>query len=192
LEERRKLRGELFGNVEYVMLHVGKPSHYKNRTGVMEVFKRVRKHIPDCRLAITGAPLTQAERTILEERSLVESVSVHLPRERRHVRDLFCAADVLVFPSLYEGFGWPPIEAMASGCPVVSSSAGSLAEVIGEGGVTIGNPRNYAAFADAIRCIFQHSEAREELITRGTKNAERFAKERIFPQLGNIYRTLAA
>jgi glycosyltransferase involved in cell wall biosynthesis len=190
-EERRRLKRELFGEAEFVMLHVGKPSHYKNRIGVMQVFKRLRARHPGCKLAITGVPPTEEEAAILGNTSVISGVSTHLPAGREQVRDLYCAADMLIFPSLYEGFGWPPIEAMACDCPVLSSSCGSLQEVVGDGGLMVDDPHNHDAFTDAASEILRDSALRRELIGRGRKNTLRFAKDIVLPQLADVYRQLA-
>ena len=188
--ERDRLRRELFGEVEFVMLHVGKPSNYKNRIGVMEMFKRVREKHKECRLAITGAPLTEKEQAVLGDKSLVNAVSVHLLARREQIRDLYCAADLLIFPSLYEGFGWPPIEAMACDCPVVASPCGSLREVVGEAGLVINDPHDYDAFSHAAGQILGDIALRRELIGKGRKNTLRFSKTIVFPQLAEVYRQL--
>jgi len=189
-EERDSIRRELFGEAEFVILHVGKPSHYKNRTGVMEIFKRIKRVHPGCRLAITASPLTAEELAVLADPAVVKDVSVHRLAKREQVRDLYCAADLLVFPSLYEGFGWPPLEAMACDCPVVASPCGSLREVVGEGGMVINDPHDYDAFADAADQILTSDALRRELIAKGRKNTTRFAKNVVFPQLAEVYRQL--
>jgi glycosyltransferase involved in cell wall biosynthesis len=190
-QERNQLRYELFGKAEFVILHVGKPSHYKNRIGVMEIFRRIRQRFPECKLAITGAPLTKAEVAVLADTSLLNAVSVHLPAKREQIRNLYCASDLLLFPSLYEGFGWPPIEAMACDCPVVSSSCGSLSEVVGQGGVLIRNPHDHDAFVDAACNILRDSVLRRTLIMTGRTNALRFAKHMVLPKLADVYRGLS-
>jgi glycosyltransferase involved in cell wall biosynthesis len=127
----------------------------------------------------------------LGKRSLIDAVSVHLLGKREQIRDLYCAADVLIFPSLYEGFGWPPLEAMACDCPVVSSSCGSLRDVVGLGGLVIDDPHDYDAIADAARQILTDTALRRELVAKGRENTLRFAKNAVFPQLAEVYRRLS-
>jgi len=97
---------------------------------------------------------------------------------------LYCAAHLLVFPSLYEGFGLPPLEAMACGTPVVSSDAGALTEILGDAAVFI-DPLDIASLSQGIRRGVEDKELRRELIERGIKRASRFS------QSGFARRTLA-
>jgi glycosyltransferase involved in cell wall biosynthesis len=83
---------------------------------------------------------------------------------------LYRRAAVVVFPSLYEGFGLPPIEAMACGCPVACSRAGSLPEVVGDAAVLF-DPTDPAAIADAVRVALARAE---ELSERGIERASSF------------------
>ena len=80
-------------------------------------------------------------------------------------------ASALVFPSLYEGFGLPPLEAMACGCPVACSSAGSLPETVGDA-ARLFDPRDPRAIADAVLDVL---DAPEEWIARGLVRAESFS-----------------
>ena len=80
---------------------------------------------------------------------------------------------VYVFPSLYEGFGLPPLEAMARGCPVLSSNAGSMPEVLGEAAVYF-NPRDKNDFMDKIEKILSNKELREELVSLGYNQQKKY------------------
>lgn len=86
---------------------------------------------------------------------------------------LYRAADTLVCPSLHEGFGMPPVEAMASGCPVISSTAGALRETVGEAALAI-NPLNIDDIEHALTKVAANPELRTRLIEKGLKNAQRF------------------
>ncbi len=86
-------------------------------------------------------------------------------------------ADVFVFPSLYEGFGLTPLEAMACGAPVISSNASSLPEVVGDAGILV-EPRDVKGFADAMARVLQDDALRHELHTKGLTQASRFSWER--------------
>jgi glycosyltransferase involved in cell wall biosynthesis len=86
---------------------------------------------------------------------------------------LYHAASACVYPSLYEGFGMPPVEAMASGCPVLCSDRGSLAEVIGEAAL-IADPEDVSDLARKLRAIAGDPDLRHRLRARGLRQARRF------------------
>src|SRR6185437_87804 len=86
---------------------------------------------------------------------------------------LYNAVDLLLFPSLYEGFGWPPLEAMASGTPVVCSRAGSLDEVVGDAALTA-DPEDVEALAWHVAAALTDRGLRGALIERGLAHAARF------------------
>lgn len=86
-------------------------------------------------------------------------------------------ADLFVFPSLYEGFGLTPLEAMACGTPVISSNASSLPEVVGDAGILI-EPRDVAGFANAMERVLHDAELRQDLSARGSRQASQFSWER--------------
>ena len=99
---------------------------------------------------------------------------------------LYKTADVFVFPSLYEGFGLPPLEAMANGTPVVTSNISSLPEVVGDAALTV-DPYNIDDIALAIRKILSDPELRTRLISRGHERAARFSWERSVAQVHQAY-----
>lgn len=100
---------------------------------------------------------------------------------------LMAAASLFVYPSAYEGFGLDPLEAMSVGCPVVSSSGGSLREVVGDGGLLV-PPGDEAALVEAIVRAWTDSSLRRELSQRGKQQAARFTWHRTAEQTLSIYR----
>src|SRR5438876_11235066 len=103
--------------------------------------------------------------------------AVHSHKLHKHVRflgflpdetlaALYRLATVFVFPSLYEGFGLPPLEAMASGTPVITSNVSSLPEVVGDAALLI-DPMNASAIADAMARVLSDAPLRAELMGRG-------------------------
>ena len=99
---------------------------------------------------------------------------------------LYRLADVFVFPSLYEGFGLPPLEAMASGTPVITSNVSSLPEVVGDAALLI-DPYEPEAIADAMRRVLSEPALREDLRARGLARVRQFSWERSISRVREIY-----
>ena len=104
---------------------------------------------------------------------------------------LYRLADVFAFPSLYEGFGLPPLEAMASGTPAVVSNVSSLPEVVGDGAVLV-DPRRPRDIADGIRRALEDAALREELRVRGLARARSFSWAASVERTHAIYREVVA
>ncbi len=103
------------------------------------------------------------------------------------LRTLYQNADVYVFPSLYEGFGLPPLEAMNEGCPVASSDQSCLPEILGDA-VLYFDPLDVNSIAESIKRILSSDELRNELITKGKEQVKKFSWERCASQTLKLYR----
>lgn len=101
-------------------------------------------------------------------------ITGHIPRE--DIPPLLCGASALGYPSLGEGFGLPPLEAMAAGCPVVTSNLSSLPEVVGDAALTV-DPRDTEAIADALKRVLTDQGLANDLRTRGRERARQFTWE---------------
>ena len=102
------------------------------------------------------------------------------------VTALYRLAKVFVFPSLYEGFGLPPLEAMASGTPVVTSNVSSLPEVAGDAAVLV-DPYDPTAIADGIERVLTDEDLRHELRVKGLARAKQFSWEDSVRRVREIY-----
>jgi glycosyltransferase involved in cell wall biosynthesis len=116
------------GPRENLLLYPARGWPHKNHARLFEAFSLLRVHDPTLRLVLTGGGLEGLG-------ALPAGVDVHGLVARDELRELYRTAAALVFPSLYEGFGLPPLEAMASGCPVAASHSGSLPEICGDAAV---------------------------------------------------------
>ena len=103
---------------------------------------------------------------------------------------LLANATVLAYPSLYEGFGFPPLEAMQRGVPVVATSAGAVPEVVGAAGLLV-TPGDVEALAAAIASVLDDAPLRQDLVTRGRDRAREFSWDRCAAGLIDLYRAAA-
>ena len=101
------------------------------------------------------------------------------------------AAEVFVFPSLYEGFGLPPLEAMAQGTPVVTSNVSALPEVVGDAAVLV-HPENVFDIAKGVQQVLLDPELRNALRERGRRQMARFSWERSIIRVMDLYQEAAA
>jgi glycosyltransferase involved in cell wall biosynthesis len=161
------------------LLYLGALERRKNIPRLVEAFARLRQRQPDLphRLVLAGGgDPTSAEETRCQiaNQGLTPYVRLlgHVPFEDLPV--LICGADAFVFPSLYEGFGLPPLEAMACGTPVIASNTTSLPEVVGDGGILI-DPTNIDDIANAMHEVITNRTLRAELADRGLKRARSFS-----------------
>lgn len=100
---------------------------------------------------------------------------------------VMASADACVYPSLYEGFGFPPLEAMASGTPVVASKASCLPEILGDAALLV-EPTDVKAFGDAVESVLSNSDLRARLVAAGREHVRDFTWERCAEQTVDVYR----
>ena len=175
------------------LLYVGNIKPHKNLERLVEAFHMVREQgRPELELVIIG-----------DEISKLQSLrrAVHKHQLHRYVRFLgfvpdktlavlYRLASVFVFPSLYEGFGLPPLEAMASGTPVVTSNVSSLPEVVGDAAVLV-DPYKAEAIADGILQVLRSTHLREELKERGFERVKVFSWQRSIARVREVYGEVA-
>jgi glycosyltransferase involved in cell wall biosynthesis len=167
------------------LLYVGRTNPQKNIPRLVEAFAvlrgELREHARyhDLRLIVIGDEIARhpALRHAVIQSRVEDSVRFlgFVPIET--LRAFYQAATAFVFPSLYEGFGLPPLEAMACGTPVVCSHVSSLPEVVGDAALIV-NPENVFDIARGMREVLLNPSLRGELIERGLRQARRFSWER--------------
>jgi glycosyltransferase involved in cell wall biosynthesis len=181
------------------LLYAGNIRPQKNIPRLVEAFAVVREQLSrhpvyrDLHLIIIGDEISRypsVRRAVIQAR--VERAVRFLgfvPFDT--LRIFFESAAAFVFPSLYEGFGLPPLEAMASGTPVVTSNVSSLPEVVGDAAFLV-NPENVFEIARGIQEVLLDEELRRRLIAKGKAQAARFSWERTARQVLEVYREVDA
>jgi glycosyltransferase involved in cell wall biosynthesis len=174
------------------ILYVGNIKPHKNLVRLIEAFAQVRQHSFDqLTLLIIGDEISKLP-------ALRRAVHVH--KLHKHVRFLgflpddmlailYRLASVFVFPSLYEGFGLPPLEAMASGTPVVTSNISSLAEIAGGAAILV-DPYDVSEIANGITRVLSEPALAEDLRHRGLARARNFSWEKSVARTQSIYQQL--
>lgn len=176
------------GEIEPVILHVGNNGQYKNREGVLRIFSLISQST-NARLRLVGPAATSSLVRMVEEMGLDDRVEFIGNVDDLTLRNLYRSASVLLFPSLYEGFGWPPLEAMACGCPVVCSSAGSLAEVVGSAALTAPASDEDALARYCVQ-VLQNPELAADLGKKGRAHVRQFTLVRMGEQLLEVYESI--
>jgi glycosyltransferase involved in cell wall biosynthesis len=178
---------------ERFVLTVGTIEPRKNLTTLLEAYAEIRRRHPDVGLVVVGGtgwmaePFFERLRALGLEREVV--LTGHLPDE--DVVPILNAAEVFAFPSEFEGFGLPPLEAMACGAPVVSSDAASLPEVVGDAGVLV-PPRDVAGWVNALERVLGDPALRSELAAKGVARAAGFTWEASARATLDVYRRALA
>ena len=165
---------------EPFLLYPANPWPHKNHERLFEAFTRLRRERSELRLVLTG--------TGLERLSPPAGVEVRGRVPREQLASMYRRASALVFPSLYEGFGQPPLEAMASGCPVACSTAGALPEVCGSAARYF-DPLSVDEMVEAVLTVLADPD---RLVQRGLERAAEFTWDACARSHDRVYRALAA
>jgi glycosyltransferase involved in cell wall biosynthesis len=171
------------------VLYAGNVKPHKNVERLIQAFHLVRQSgLDHLKLVIIGDEVSRyaALRRAVHKHQLHKYVRFlgYLPEETLAV--MYRLAGVFVFPSLYEGFGLPPLEAMASGTPVVTSNISSLPEVAGDAALLV-DPYEPAAIADGIARVLTDERIRRELRAKGLARARQFSWEASVRRVRDIY-----
>jgi glycosyltransferase involved in cell wall biosynthesis len=172
------------------VLYAGNIKPHKNLERLIESFHLLRQgaDFKDVQLLIIGDEISKYAtlRRAVHRHKLHKHVRFFGFVPDRTLAALYRLANVFVFPSLYEGFGLPPLEAMASGTPVITSDVSSLPEVVGDAALMI-DPYEPAAIADAMRRVLTDDALRADLQRRGFARAREFSWERSVKRVRQIY-----
>jgi glycosyltransferase involved in cell wall biosynthesis len=180
------------------LLYAGRISPHKNVVRMIEAFSALKTELekdaayPDLKLIIIGDDLSgnpDLRRTVV--RSGVQNDVRFLGFVPIEVLRIFYdEAKIFVFPSLYEGFGLPPLEAMAHGTPVVTSNVSSLPEVVGNAAVLV-NPENIFEMMRALHRVLVDKPLRDRMKERGYQQAAKFSWEKSVRRILDVYGQVA-
>ncbi len=168
------------------VLFVGNRPRYKNFEGLLAAFAGARAELPELTLAVVGDAFTKIEARGISERGLDDAVHLVGRVSDHHLAKLYSCSLCLAYPSLYEGFGLPPLEAMACGTVVVASARGSIPEVVGDAGVLV-DPEDPAEMARALVSVATDTSLRSRLVAAGSERVGRFSWDDLARQTLAVY-----
>ena len=174
------------------VLGVGTLEPRKNHAGLIKAFYQAQKQKRGpAMLALAGGPgwLYEETRNLVAELKLERKVRFLGRVSDFELVTLYSMADVFAFPSFFEGFGIPPLEAMACGAPVITSNTSSLPEAVGDAALLI-DPNDVQALAQAILDLLQNEQMRIVLIQKGYLQAQKYTWEQSARKMLQVYQNL--
>lgn len=178
-------------HLQRYLLFVGNRASHKNLERLLIAYALLLDRFPGLQLVIVGRRLASPDDVDKAKRKL----GLRMVREWEECSDadllsLYCGAEMLIFPSFYEGFGLPPLEAMACGTPVVVSECASLPEVVGEAGLYF-NPLQPTDIASQVSRLLVDSTMRDSLRAKGLVRASAFTWQKTAQQTMTVYEEIA-
>jgi glycosyltransferase involved in cell wall biosynthesis len=189
-EIKKALRNQFFGAEPKKLILITGSQFYKNHEIALKTISLLLTYgLKNIYLVKTGYPtqewLDQVNKYRLEKNVINLGF---IPRAE--MPDLYNAVDVLMFPSLYEGFGWPPLEAMACGTPAVTSNVASLPEVMGDLDTMCG-PFDAIDFARKIESLLNNTQYRERVVQQGIVQSAKFTWDKTAREVISVYEQVA-
>jgi glycosyltransferase involved in cell wall biosynthesis len=181
-----------FGINNQYILHISKYSKRKNPGVILKSFSHFRElnnHNKKVQLVLVGSGWKNKEvMNFIESYNLTQYVVFTGFASKHDVINLLNFAKVFIFPSLYEGFGMPNLEAMACGCPVITSNAFAIPEIVGDAALILNDNTNYYELADKINILFSNNKLRNSLIRKGLERVQYFSWYKSAQTAISIYR----
>ena len=165
------------------LMFVGARGGYKNFDFAVEIAAQSKK-----KLLICGAPLNDAETKLLASRLGNSGFISHIRPSNKELNEYYNSVFALIYPSSYEGFGIPVLEAQRAGCPVLALNASSIPEIIGSDYPML----NQMSTADAIKILhrFDQSSFREDIIRHGIENANQYSWDKMGKEYIKLYNSM--
>jgi len=176
-----------------ILLYVGSEERRKNLTVVLEALQDLIKEMPHVKLIKAGSPGIAISRdnclSEIKRRCLEKHVIFRGTISDEELRDLYNIADAFVFPSLCEGFGLPPLEALACGCPVIASDRSSIPEVVGDAGILL-DPEDPDVWRNAMYHVLDEQAMRENMRQKSIQRAAMFSWENCAQKTFKLYQEI--
>ena len=177
------------------ILYVGSERPRKNLGRLFEAFTKLKGEFPELKLVKAGAAGRSKgyRRNVmrkLDSLGITQDVIFIDPASKLELAHYYSSASLLAYPSLYEGFGLPPLEAMACGCPVVTSNTSSLPEVVGKAAIMV-DPYDTDALTQAMRRVLTDDKLRGDMVGKGLEQAKRFSWEETARKTQEVYNKVA-
>jgi glycosyltransferase involved in cell wall biosynthesis len=170
-------------------LYVGARAGYKNFDGLLSAFAKATTRAPQIKLQAVGTPFSADEKRKIAELNLIDRVENRSGVSDPQLAALYRGSLAFVYPSLYEGFGIPPLEAMQCGTPVVATNCSSIPEVVGDAGVLF-DPERPDELIEILIAFARYEIEREPLIARGYERARKFSWDTTTQQTLKVYKNL--
>jgi glycosyltransferase involved in cell wall biosynthesis len=171
-------------------LYVGSRSFYKNFGGLSAALAKAVSARPEMALCVVGAPFNEMEQRLIADLKLTNHIEHYGYPTKEHLAKLYRQSIALVYPSLYEGFGLPPLEAMSCGTAVVASDVASIPEVVGEAGLLF-DPQSPDALTDRLLLLFDSPAERNRLVAKGHERVRAFSWDKTAAETLQIYRSVS-
>ncbi|MCL5012640.1 MAG: glycosyltransferase family 4 protein [Firmicutes bacterium] len=171
------------------LLYVGGYDARKNVHTILQACQKIFSRMKDGELVLVGALHHEPTLRAVKELGLEDRVIFTPYLLRNQVVGLYQAADLFVYPSMYEGFGLPPAQALAMGVPVIAGDIPAVSEVVGDSGLLV-SPHNVDEWVETISRVIQTPALAQKMAARGRARAEDFNWENIAEQYQKLYRRL--
>ncbi|BAZ87861.1 glycosyltransferase family 4 protein [Dolichospermum compactum] len=170
-------------------LYVGSRGTYKNFNNLLIALAKIGSKIPDVLLCVVGSPFDSTEKEQISKLNLDNHIENFSYASDAHLAKLYRNCVAFVYPSLYEGFGIPLLEAMICQAPIIASNTSSFPEVVGDAGLLF-DPTSVADLADRLLFMLDNPAERDILITKGLERVKHFSWDKTAAQTVEAYRSV--
>jgi glycosyltransferase involved in cell wall biosynthesis len=188
--EAQKFRQQLNVPADtFCLLNVGGNHPRKNITAILKALQLLKQRGFAVQLWKVSDDFTDEDKHFIQANFLEDAIVYLGYVDKSTLIDIYNAANVLVAPSLHEGFGITLLEAMACGTPVITSNTSAMPEVVGDAGILV-DPHNVPTIADAVQQLIENPSYRQNLQVKGTRRSECFTWIKVAKQMQEVYENL--